>query len=528
MRITDLQLDGFGVWKGLHVRQLPGDMTIFYGQNEAGKTTLMQFIRTILFGFSPERRDKYLPPVYGGLAGGSAHIRVPSGSFEVQRHLDAHRPDDIIGDLTVTDNQNGDIHGNSQLASLMSQIDESIFNNVFAVGLRDIQELGALNNTEAAEFLYRLTSGMDRVSLIDVMRDLNRRRELLWSTNDDTAARLQQLQLARQKLMREIDELRGRTKRWSRIALQAKDVQHQLDDTTQQLKRAERETRLTELSIQIAQRWRQRAAISMNIEAFGKLPDPQDVSVARLDEYNQRIMQLEQRIEHLQGQRGEIKRAAQSLPLARQIWAQRTRIEALSAHAPWIESLQRQTEQSQGERRDVQQTIEREIDGLVAQFKFKSRELPAPANKTFSSLRSTARDLTEQQSRLQQLRDDAEKAQFELGQHEKHLGGSLAQFDENIPGTLDDIHRHVNRLRRRIELEEKIDKLQRQRSELEREVDDVVNEQVLPVGKLTARAFEPPTRPFETDPQTLLLHHFDGPQEAIGVSGSLPVRFVTP
>ncbi len=42
----------------------------------------------------------------------------------------------------------------------------------------------------------------------------------------------------------------------------------------------------------------------------------------------------------------------------------------------------------------------------------------------------------------------------------------------------------VNRLRRRMELEEKIEKLNASRHDLERDIDDVVNEQVLPVGKL--------------------------------------------
>ena len=43
MKIADLQVDGFGVWKGLTVDAFSENMTVFYGHNEAGKTTLMQF-----------------------------------------------------------------------------------------------------------------------------------------------------------------------------------------------------------------------------------------------------------------------------------------------------------------------------------------------------------------------------------------------------------------------------------------------------------------------------------------------------
>ena len=52
MKITDLQVDGFGVWKGLSVESISDEITVFCGENEAGKTTLMQFIRSMMFGFS--------------------------------------------------------------------------------------------------------------------------------------------------------------------------------------------------------------------------------------------------------------------------------------------------------------------------------------------------------------------------------------------------------------------------------------------------------------------------------------------
>ena len=132
MKITDLQVDGYGVWKGLTIESLSENVTVFYGQNEAGKTTLMEFIRSLSFGFSKTRLEKYTPPVYGGLAGGSMYIETSRGGFEVQRHVDPSRNMDMIGDLAVTDNQDGTVHGATLLNTLMNDIDESIFNNVFA------------------------------------------------------------------------------------------------------------------------------------------------------------------------------------------------------------------------------------------------------------------------------------------------------------------------------------------------------------------------------------------------------------
>ena len=170
MKVKDIQIDGFGVWTGLSVDSLPEGMTLFYGPNEAGKTTLMQFVRAMLYGFTDERREKYLPPVHGGTPGGAIRVTGPGGGYEIRRRSQLTDVDST-GQLSVT-GQDGLSQGQHRLSSLLGQIDESIFTNVFAIGMRELQELSTLDDTAAADELYKLSSGLDRVSLVDVMRSL--------------------------------------------------------------------------------------------------------------------------------------------------------------------------------------------------------------------------------------------------------------------------------------------------------------------------------------------------------------------
>ena len=74
MKITEIQIDGFGAWHDVQLDHVATGLTVFYGPNEAGKTTLMEFIRSVLYGFSPERRARYLPPVAGGRGGGGLNV----------------------------------------------------------------------------------------------------------------------------------------------------------------------------------------------------------------------------------------------------------------------------------------------------------------------------------------------------------------------------------------------------------------------------------------------------------------------
>ena len=178
MKVKDIQIDGFGVWSGLSVDSLPAGMTLFYGRNEAGKTTLMQFIRTMFYGFTPERREKYLPPIHGGTSGGAMRVTGPGGGYMIRRQSQL-TDQGATGQLTVT-GQDGLPQGQHRLSSLLGQVDEPIFTNVFAIGMRELQELSTLDDTSAADELYKLSSGLDRVSLVDVLRSLRGgRQELL-------------------------------------------------------------------------------------------------------------------------------------------------------------------------------------------------------------------------------------------------------------------------------------------------------------------------------------------------------------
>ncbi len=483
MKITDIQVDGFGVWKGLTVESASDEITVFFGENEAGKTTLMQFIRSMMFGFSSDRLGKYTPPIYGGLAGGSLDVTTPTGVFEIQRHVDPSRHSDPIGDLAVTDSHDGSVHGRAHLSSLLSDIDESIFNNVFAIGLREIQELGALNGTAAAEHLYRLTSGLDRVSLIDVMKDLRTRREKIWGSNKKTLSRLEELSERRQKLLREIDELKQRSKRWSRLAAESTDLGNQLKDIEKDLVVKERESRLVEIAMQISDRWNSRRHLIDQVNSYGVLPDERDISIRKLDDFNTKIAQTRERVEQIKVQRREIKKEAIALPINRTLWAQKTRVEAITEHLPWIESLQRQSDRLKSEVDGLENSLIGEVDGLGTQLKIKAKDVRDLSGRGLLALESTGRKFEEQQERLRKFQQEHEKVEFDLLQHQDRLGNSISE--RGTTDTLEDVGRYVNRLRRRIELEEKIEKLNQTRHDLERDIDGIVNEQVLPVGKLS-------------------------------------------
>src|SRR5262245_20157262 len=132
MKISDVHIDGFGVWRDLSLRGLSPELTAFYGPNEAGKSTLMNFLRSILYGMSTERRKRYLPPVVGGRPGGWLKVAGDNGPLTIARHADRSATD--YGKVVIT-TPDGSEQGDRLLREALDHVDEATYNNVFAVGL---------------------------------------------------------------------------------------------------------------------------------------------------------------------------------------------------------------------------------------------------------------------------------------------------------------------------------------------------------------------------------------------------------
>ncbi len=88
--------------------------------------------------------------------------------MQITRRENPHQP---LGTVTV-ESPDGTRQADAHLRRLLHDVDETIYQNVFAVGLHELQELGTLTDSQAARWLYVLTAGLDRVSLCNVLTEL--------------------------------------------------------------------------------------------------------------------------------------------------------------------------------------------------------------------------------------------------------------------------------------------------------------------------------------------------------------------
>jgi uncharacterized protein YhaN len=173
MHMTDIQVERFGVWRDLHLPLPQAGLNILYGPNEAGKSTLMRFVRAMLYGFST---GKPLPGQAQITAGrGAMDIEHDGRKYRIQRDYNPNSR----GDLSVISLDARPAPSNL-VELILNGVEEPIFEKVFAVGLREIQELGTLQDGEVADRIYGLTLGPDGQKLINsAERFRSQRSELL-------------------------------------------------------------------------------------------------------------------------------------------------------------------------------------------------------------------------------------------------------------------------------------------------------------------------------------------------------------
>ncbi|WP_219837860.1 AAA family ATPase [Paenibacillus sp. R14(2021)] len=160
MRLQKLHLEGFGQLSG-KVCDLQAPVTVFYGPNEAGKSTMLGFIRAMLFGYANKgNRAERLEPVNGGRHGGRLFF-----SDETGRHYVLERYGSASGKIVVRATaeglDDGTVGGAAETITqqewertYLGGVNERVFRELFAITLSELQAIGMLEGDELGKQLY--------------------------------------------------------------------------------------------------------------------------------------------------------------------------------------------------------------------------------------------------------------------------------------------------------------------------------------------------------------------------------------
>ncbi len=416
----------------------------------------------------------------------------PGGGYQISRRA-VMTDTTAVGVLNVT-GSDGMSQGQHRLSMLLGQVDEAIFTNVFAIGLRELQELNTLDDTAAADELYKLSSGLDRVSLVEVMRRLRKARENLVGTdpNDPADGRVAELLLRRDKLRTEIEDLSRKGRRWAELAGQRRAQLGEIDTLRQRLGEWQAEAKSTELALNIRDIWRRRARLQVEIDATGRGLELPDTAPAKLKEFDQKIAERNSQLDEIKNRRRQLRQEAEAVPVSRRLLDLQPKIDAANQQSPWIEEAQNQLQRVEAQLEQARKALADEAErvGISEEDRQallegkESVQLPELTKQGMSALMGPARAVRDHGSRIKQFRDEAAEGKRESDRLNERILVAL----KGLPhGSLTDAVRAqgeaITVFRRRIQLEEHLEKLRRHVRDLEREAVDLTTARALPIDR---------------------------------------------
>ncbi|WP_409291730.1 AAA family ATPase [Peribacillus sp. SCS-37] len=153
MKIIELHIYGYGKLENASFSSL-SDLQVFFGENEAGKSTLMSFIHSVLFGFPGKNQSaaRYEPRQSLKYGGRLVLESAVHGTITVERVKGK-----ASGDVTVT-KEGQAAGGEEMLASLLGGLDRASFGSIYSFDLTGLQNLQKMSEQDIGKYL--LSAGM--------------------------------------------------------------------------------------------------------------------------------------------------------------------------------------------------------------------------------------------------------------------------------------------------------------------------------------------------------------------------------
>ncbi|MGG4265001.1 AAA family ATPase [Peribacillus simplex] len=153
MIIKDLHVYGYGKLENQRFPEL-GQMQIFFGENESGKSTIMSFIHSMLFGFPTkvQNEPRYEPKMHAKYGGRLILITKKDGEIVIERVKGK-----ATGDVKLTF-EDGRVGGEEELNGILHGVDKNYYQAIFSFDLQGLQGLHTLSEGTMSKYL--LSAGL--------------------------------------------------------------------------------------------------------------------------------------------------------------------------------------------------------------------------------------------------------------------------------------------------------------------------------------------------------------------------------
>jgi uncharacterized protein YhaN len=295
MVIKEIHVGGFGIYNNFSVGGLARGVNIIHGPNEAGKTTLLRFIRYMLFGGRKQRENK-MAALNGG-DGGRLVAELRRGEEIIIERSGKNRLSFLFAGKEYSDEDD--------LLRLLGNVSPALYCNVYAFTLDELVSMKSLSGSGVADKIFSVGMGLGNISIAGIESGIRKDIDNIYRSGGRT-------QLIH-GLLNEINSRKDDVAKVRQLLPRHKELSAELENLVDDLRRSEnsRRDKFAEKS-RIENFLRCYESISgiisidrqlANLPAYSELPED---GMSRLEKLEERKAGFQERLRELQeGSAGE-------------------------------------------------------------------------------------------------------------------------------------------------------------------------------------------------------------------------------
>lgn len=420
MKILEIHIYGYGKLENITIRDL-SDFSVFYGRNEAGKSTIMAFIHSILFGFPTKQQSELrYEPKKGSKYGGKLVISFPDkGRVAIERVKGK-----AAGDVSVI-LDDGTTGGEELLKDLLSRIDKSLYMSIFSFNLHGLQNVHSLKSEDLGKFLFSTgTIGSERLLMTE-----NRLEKELDSRFKPNGKK----PLINEKL-KEVKELHQRLQRASMQNEEYRSLLLQKEELLLDVAEGEKKQSLLQRQFHRLQEWKKLQPLTEEIKKIEELLTntggtqfPID-GMDRLEQLNQMLKPTQARLLSLTEKWDKQKRQLSAIQPNRAIIEKEMEINQAIENLSLYQSLM----EEEKELRQRLTEAELEIQSLRGQLHLPLTDEELLQINTSMFMKERTEDASRKQTRLHDRKEDLDRTFQEEKESLERIEERVSQLEKRL------------------------------------------------------------------------------------------------
>lgn len=214
MKITDLQLEQYGIYRNASWQPSLDSLNVVMGENESGKTTMLRFIRDMLFGYG---RGKWQ-----GRKGNMAFVRSDGQEYRVFRDEKDR----------WFENSNHVKFEEEMPILWWHGLNRYMYEKIFAVGLEDLQGASFLSNDSVRSRFFMLQGGD---TLSNVKKVIQENKEKLLVASPQGKRKINQLLGELETINQELDGLSNQEKDFAELQKKQEVLKKEVEELQKKL-----------------------------------------------------------------------------------------------------------------------------------------------------------------------------------------------------------------------------------------------------------------------------------------------------